>query len=184
MRRFVAPFIAVALVLGGLMAATGIRTTAQEATPATEDGGMMMEGIGFEGLGFGVATTLPEAPAELQLFRIFLEPGATLPFDPADPSTGMGYIEAGTVTINVSEPITVLRAAGAGTPFPEETEEIAADTEFTLNVGDSAVIPAGVEGQMRNDGSEQASILVANVAPPMGEMMEEEDAAAEATPAA
>jgi hypothetical protein len=182
MRRFVAPFVVIALVLGGLMAITGFRTTAQEATPAAE-GEMMMEGIGFEILGYGAAATIPEAPAEIQLFRLHIEPGATLPFDPADPSTGMGYLEAGTVTINVSAPITVLRAAGAGAPFPEETEEIAAGTDFTLNVGDSAVIPGGVEGEIRNDGSEQASILVANVAPPMGAMMEEEDAA-EATPAA
>lgn len=183
MRRFVAPFVVIALVLGGLMAITGFRTTAQEATPAAEEGGMM-EGIAFEGLGFGVAASLPEAPAELQLFRIYLEPGAALPLDPADPSTGLGYIEAGTVTVNVSAPITVMRAAGAGTPFPEETEEIAADTDFTMSVGDSVVIPGGTEGEIRNDGSEQVSILVANVAPPMGEMMEEEDASAAATPAA
>jgi anaerobic selenocysteine-containing dehydrogenase len=142
-----------------------------------------MQGISFEGLGFGVATSLPEAPAELQLFRIYLEPGAALPLDPADPSTGLGYIEAGSVTVNVSVPITVMRAAGAGTPFPMETEEIAVDTDFTMSVGDSAVIPGGTEGEIRNDGSEQVSILVANVAPSMGQMMEEEDAA-EATASA
>lgn len=154
MRRFAVPIMAVALVLLGLMTATGVRTVAQEATPAAGDDGMMMEGITFEVLGYGTAAELPAAPAELQLFRLRLEPGATFPFDPADPSTGMAFVEAGAVTINVASPMTVLRAAAAGNPFPEETEEIAAGTEFTLNLGDSAVFPPHVEGEARNDGSE------------------------------
>lgn len=184
MRRMVAPFMVVALALFGLMAATGVRTTAQEATPAAEDAGMTMEGIGFEPLAFGVAETLPAAPAELQLFRLRLEPGASFPFDPNDPSTGMAYVEEGTLTFTVtSSPMTILRASEGEAPFPGEIEEVPAGTDFTLSAGESAVFPSHVEGSGRNEGSEPATVLVANVAPAMGQVTEDE-AAAEATPAA
>ena len=43
-----------------------------------------------------------------------------------------------------------------------------AGTEFTLNTGDSAVLPPHVEGEARNDGSEVASVLVANIGPLTG----------------
>lgn len=180
MPRFVIPLLALAMLFAGLMAATGVQVTAQEATPAGDDG-MMMEGVGFQVLGYGTADTLPAAPADMQLFRLFIEPGATFPLDPADPGTGIAFVEAGAVQIIVAAPMTVLRAAEAGAPFPEVTEEFAADTEFTMNMGDSAVFPPSTGGEVRNDGSEPAAILVANVTPGMAGMGE--DANAEATPA-
>ena len=156
---------------------------AQEATPAAEDE-MMPEGLSFEALGYGTSESLPAAPAEFALIRIGLEPGAVLPLDAEDPTVGLVYVESGAVTFNVSAAMTVLHAAGEGTPFPTETEEMAASADFTVAAGDSFVFPANVGGELRNDGAEPASILVVNLSPPMmGETMDEGAGDQAATPA-
>lgn len=149
-----------AVVLVGLFAAGAL---AQEGTPVAEEA--MPEGLSFEGLGFGIAEDLPATPAEVALFRIGIEPGAGFPLDPEDPSVALVYVEAGEVTLDVDAPITVLRAPGPGTPFPEEQEEFAAGTEFTLATGDSALFPPRVTGEARNQGAEPVAVLVANLAP-------------------
>ena len=65
--------------------------------------------------------------------------------------------------------MTVLRAAGAGTPFPMETETFAAGEAFELAAGDSAVFPPGAAGEARNEGDEPVTVLVADVGPPQGQ---------------
>ena len=169
MRRFAVLLSVVVVMLVGVVA-FGIRPVvmAQEATPAAEDE-LIPEGITFdEILGYGVAETLPAAPAEIALFRIGFEPGATFPFDPGDPSVALAFVESGAITFTVASPITVLRAAGEGEAFPRETEDMPAGTEFTLHTGDSAVLPPHVEGEARNDGGDVALVLVANIGPLTG----------------
>jgi len=165
MRRFqvIVSLLAVlaAAVAGGTR--LGSDAVAQEGTPAAEEG--IPEGVSFAGLAYIVAEELPPAPAEMALFRIGLEPGAAFPLDPGDPSVALAYVETGSVTFAVDTPIKVLRAAGAGTPFPVEQEEVAAGVEFTLAAGDSALFPPRTEGEARNEGSGSASVLVANVWP-------------------
>jgi quercetin dioxygenase-like cupin family protein len=46
-----------------------------------------------------------------------------------------------------------------------QTEAVAAGEAFELAAGDSAVFPAGVGGEVRNEGDERATILVADVSP-------------------
>ena len=60
--------------------------------------------------------------------------------------------------------MTVARGAKAGTPVPTEPEAIPADTEFTLSDGDSALFPPNAAGEVRNDGDEDATAWVTNVA--------------------
>ena len=170
MRRFSVLVPLFAILLAGLVVAAGrLPAVAQQqdadnaGTPAAED--FIPEGVTFEALGFGSAEALQEAPGEVALFRIGVEPGAFFPIDPGDPALALVYLENGTVTINVDAPIMVLRAAGEGTPFPEEQEEMPAGTEFTLQAGDSAIFPPRVGGEARNEGSEQVSLLVASVGP-------------------
>ena len=115
----------------------------------------------------------------LFLGRVGFEPGAGFDLDP-ESTLALVYVEEGALTFVVEGPITVLRAAGEGTPFPVETETVAAGEEFVLEAGDSAVFPAGVAGEVRNEGDEPASVLVADVGPARGG---EEDAAAAGTPA-
>jgi len=153
--------LALAAAVGGAWLGPGV--LAQEATPTAEEA--IPEGVSFEGLGFLVAAELPPAPAEIALFRIGLAPGAVFPIEEEDPSLALAYVETGTVAFVVEAPITVLRAAGPGTPFPEEHEEVAAGTPFELAAGDSALFPPRAAGEARNEGAEAASILVANVFP-------------------
>ena len=60
--------------------------------------------------------------------------------------------------------MTVARAPRAGAPAPTKPEEIAANTEFTLRDGDSALFPPNAAGEVRNDGDEEATAWVTNVA--------------------
>lgn len=163
MRRVasVFPFLIV-LLLGLLVAGPSAATLAQDdATPAAEEDFQLPEGVSFETLGYGTAENLPPT-GDILLFRLRLEPGASFPVDP-DPSPGLVAIEEGSVTTSLDAPIAVLRAAGEGTPFPVETEQVEAGTEVTLEAGDSAVVQGGVSGEIRNDGDEEAVLLLAIV---------------------
>ena len=84
-------------------------------------------------------------------------------------SAALAYVEEGVLTFAMEGPMTVLRAAGAGTPFPTETETFAAGEAFELAAGDSAAFPAGVAGEVRNEGDEPVTVLVADVGPPPGQ---------------
>ncbi len=137
---------------------------------------MAPEGITFTPLGFGTADTLPATPADFSLFRIGFDPGASFPIEATDPSVALVVVEAGAVTVRVDAPTRVTRAAtiaAFATPGMDENavpapDEIAAGTEFTMAAGDSAFFPPNETGEVRNDGQEQAVILVANIGPPSG----------------
>ena len=177
MRRFSVLIAVVAFVLGGLLVAGRTAdTVAQEGTPPADEF-EPPEGVTFAPLAFGTAEELPAAPADLVLLRFTIDPGAGFPIEADDPSVGFVYVEAGALTFRVEAPIRVTRAAtiaAFATPGAIEAgavpgpEEVAAGTEFTLEAGDSVVIPANVGGELRNDGQEQAEGLVVLVGPPEG----------------
>jgi quercetin dioxygenase-like cupin family protein len=100
----------------------------------------------------------------VNLGRITLEPGATLPFNPTDPSAILIYTAAGELTFRVETPMTIARRGAPGTPAPEAPEAVEANTEFTLHEGDSALFPPATAGEARNDGSEPASVWLVYVA--------------------
>ena len=117
---------AVLLVGLALGARLGAGALAQGGTPPAEEEEFdLPEGVTFEGLGFGTTAELPEVPADLSLFRFNLEPGAGFDLDP-EPSVALVYVEAGTLTATVEQAMTVLRAAGPGTPFPEAIDAVPA----------------------------------------------------------
>lgn len=152
------------LMLLGLVSLTPVAgTKAQDATPAATPGGME-EGINLAPLARGSMEILAPGTADLAMLRVRLDPGATLPFDPNDPSVALLYMTSGELTFRVEAPMTVARAVGAGTPVPEEPEAIPAGTEFTMRDGDSALFPPLTAGEARNDGDEEATALVANIA--------------------
>ena len=170
MPRFLAPIAAVALVLVGLLAAGRLAplALAQEGTPTAEEEFELPEGLTFEPLASGTTTNLPAARIDFELFRLRLEPGVAFQAGEDDPSLALVYVEAGALTAVVAGPMTVLRAAGPGTPFPEATEAVPAGEEFTLGEGDSALFPPGVDAEVRNDGSEPVMLLVAETSPAAG----------------
>jgi len=149
---------------------------AQDATPAGGDESMP-PGTTFTPLAFGQVQQLMLPDGDFVLFRITIDPGANFPADANDPSTGLVYVESGTVTINATAPLNVLRAStmammvgsiASATPTTEEAppfEQIAANTDFQLAAGDSVLVPGNVGGNLRNDGTEQVSILIANIGP-------------------
>ncbi len=105
--------------------------------------------------------------ASLGLVYITLEPGDSLPFDPNDPSAVLVYMTFGELIFRVDSAMTVARGRGsvdAWTPVPTEPEDIAANTEFTLGEGDSALFPPAITGEVRNDGEEEAEMWVVTVA--------------------
>ncbi len=125
-------------------------------------------------LGFGTAEELPAAPADLLLFRVTLDPGASIPAEEGDPAVVLLYVESGSLTIQIEAPLQVTRAAtieAFATPGAVEEgadlgpEEVAAGTEVTLEAGDSAVLPPNAPGELRNDGDEPVVGLGALVAP-------------------
>jgi len=112
----------------------------------------------------GSIEVLAPGTANLSLGRISLAPGASVPFDPNDPSAVLVYAASGELTFTVDAPMTVARRVEPGTPAPSEPEAVEANTEFTLRDGDSALFPPAISGEARNDGDEEAIAWVVNVA--------------------
>ena len=176
-RRSLAFPLLLALLLG--LVATGLAPARaqDDATPAAEDeGAPFPEGVSVEFLAFGTATDLPGV-GELALFRFTFEPGAAFPLDPNDPATALVVTEEGELTIEIDAAVTVVRAPEEG-QFPTEFEEIAAGEGLTLAEGDSVVVPGNVEGEVRNDGDEEAVLLISNIAPSERESGDSADQAA------
>jgi hypothetical protein len=90
--------------------------------------------------------------------------------DPTDPSLGLVYVEAGSVTVQLNAPLQITRAAmvamlatpNAAIPGPEP---VAANATVMIHAGDSVVGPPNVGGEVRNTGSSPAVLLLAGIAP-------------------
>jgi quercetin dioxygenase-like cupin family protein len=165
MRRGSVVALLITLVLG-LFASQGMNpsTSAQDATPPSEQQAGAPEGVSFVTLASGTIDILSPGTANVAFGRVRVAPGATVPFDPTDPSVDLVFIGTGTVSLRVEAPMSVARGAQAGTPAAMEPEDIAAGTEFTMSEGDSALFPPNAAGELRNDGTEDAVIWVTNVA--------------------
>jgi quercetin dioxygenase-like cupin family protein len=135
---------------------------AQEATPAASP--QAGEGVTARAVASGSVEILTPGTAQLSLGRITLAPGASLPFDPQDPSAVLIYVSAGELTFQVAAPMTITRRVLPGTAVPSEPEQAAADTPFTLRDGDSALFPPELAGEVRNEGNEEASAWIVNLA--------------------
>ena len=153
--------LAVAFGVGGTVYPTA---RAQDATPETEQGADTDETGSFRALASGSMELLAPGTANLGFGRISLAPGGSVPFDPNDPSAVLVYIASGEVTFRVETEMTVSRSVAAGTPVPTEPEAVAANTEFTLLEGDSALFPPAISGEARNDGPEEAVAWVVTLA--------------------
>jgi quercetin dioxygenase-like cupin family protein len=176
MRRFhVLLSLMVVVLLGVLTLQAQSAAIAQEATPPAEE----LEGVTFESLGFGTAEELPAAPAVLQLFRVTLDPGASIPAEEGSPNIVLLYVESGSLTIQIESPLQVTRAAtieAFATPGAVEEgadlgpEEVAAGTEVTLEAGDSVVLQFLGAGELRNDGDEpvvgRGALVAVGATPP------------------
>jgi hypothetical protein len=165
MRRLVL-LVAVRMVLLIGLGALGARpgAGAQDATPATELG---FEGVTVEVLGAGPVPTYPSLPAEIALYRVRIAPGGRIVTPADDAGLGLVYVESGTLVARRTVAGVVTRGAAMATPGAQAQEPVPANTDVTLGAGDSYVAPPGSGGEVRNDGTEEATILDAVIAPVM-----------------
>jgi quercetin dioxygenase-like cupin family protein len=153
--------LAVAAGVGGAQFSV---THAQDATPATDEAAAPPEIGTFRELASGSMELLAPGTANLGFGRVTLAPGASLAFDPNDLSAVLVYIATGAVTFRIEAEMTVARGGAAATPTPAEPESVAANTEFTLREGDSALFPPAIAGEARNDGHKEAVAWIVTVA--------------------
>jgi quercetin dioxygenase-like cupin family protein len=153
--------LAVAAGVGGTLFPSA---RAQDATPASEQAADTPETGTFRALASGSMELLAPGTANLGFGRITLAPDASVAFDPSDPSAVLVYIASGAATFRVETEMTVTRGVAAGTPAPTEPEAVAANTEFTLREGDSALFPPAIAGEARNDGTDDAVAWVVTLA--------------------
>lgn len=142
--------------------------SAQDASPAAESG--PPAGLTDEILAAGLATEFPATPAVMLMQRVTIAPGSDIPGDEADTTMSFFLIESGSLQMTASEPLTVIRSEALATALQTpgtmpEMEETAAGATFTLAAGDSVLIPPGVGGSLRNDGTEPAVILATQIFP-------------------
>jgi quercetin dioxygenase-like cupin family protein len=165
MRRLSMVLLSIIILVGSLVFGGGRLVAAQDATPAAGDEEAPPEGVTFEFLGGGETEVLPSAPAEVFLARVTLAPGASFPSEADDPALALVVIEAGAITFNIEAPVTVLHPVGNEEPTAEDFETFPAGQDFTMDVGDSALFPPNVAGEIRNDGTEDAMALAAIIEP-------------------
>jgi hypothetical protein len=150
--------LAVVVVLG-LAVASGKSlqpAQAQEATPVTE---VTLEGATIEAGAFGPVPGFPPQPAEIGVLRLRFEPGGRLLVPADDPGMAIYLLDSGTMTIRFSAPVVVVRGEA------QAQEQIPANTPFALEAGDAFVAPSPSGGELRNDGAEDAILLIAVTAP-------------------
>jgi quercetin dioxygenase-like cupin family protein len=162
-RWFTVMVVGVSLMVG---AAAG--AAAQDASPAAAGG--PPAGLSDEILAAGMVTELPATPAIMLMQRVTIAPGAEIPGDEADTTLSFFLMKSGSLQMTTSAPLSVIRAEALATALQTpgtlpEMEEIAAGTAFTLEAGDSVLIPPGVGGSLRNDGEEPAVILATQILP-------------------
>lgn len=152
MRRLPAVFVAAVLLAAGAAGAHP-SVSAQDVTPSaaeTSAGGVTVEEVALARI-----EEMPPAPAALRVVRYRLEPGAALVTDPAEETIAVLYVEQGTLTIAIDDPVTVSEGGSAGTPVAE----IAAGTAIELGPGQAIALPPAVTGEIQNLGQEPAVVL-------------------------
>jgi glyoxylate utilization-related uncharacterized protein len=67
-------------------------------------------------------------------------------------------VEAGTLTVRAEVGVEVVRAGGM-------QETVVAGTAVVLAPGDLAFLPPGAGGELRNDGTEPAVVIITSIGP-------------------
>jgi len=126
-----------------------VSTRAQESTPAVTTGVEVAPGVTFD--------LLPASEDPPSLYRLHFAPGATLAFVD-DPAISLVYVESGALSLQLDAAVSDAR------PEASSGDE-EADTALTLAQGDYFVLPPLVAGEIRNEGQEPMSIVIAAITP-------------------
>lgn len=172
MRRLMFLSVVISVGLLGVVALDASPHTEAQTTPhhikkvyIQPGGESVFEGATPESLAIEIMPSSPPQPAALALQRVHFPPGSRAVTPGGDPRVVLVYIERGTLTVTNTLPVTVTRGEVLATPGVQTEEIVAAETEFTLRAGDSFFSPAGSGGELRNDGSEDVSILASIIVP-------------------
>jgi quercetin dioxygenase-like cupin family protein len=138
-------------------------TRAQQATPVpSTDVAQPDQPQAFEPLAFGLVGPTPPAPAYVFLARFTFTSGAATGGG-ADPGPTMAYVESGGIVVSAQGEAYVLPGgAGDAPPFPQP---IPPGADAMLQAGDALIVPVGTPTQVRNEGAEEATVLVLGVFP-------------------
>jgi quercetin dioxygenase-like cupin family protein len=160
MRRFVILISAVSIVLIGLLAVGPVSIgQAQQSTPAA--GGAT--GVTTEVLGRFPSDLAPGQA--LALLRITFAPGGSVA-PHTHPGETIFHLASGTLQFSLHEGEAQLVRAVDGAPAaatPTAGEAIAVGEEITLSAGDTIYYDATVLQSERNDGDEDAMVIVSNL---------------------
>src|SRR5215216_1080831 len=125
-----------------------VPTSAQRSTPAAT-GVEISPGVIFE-----LMHSSEDPPS---LYRLRLAPGATLSFVD-DPAISLVYVESGALSLQLNAEVSDTR--------PDATsDEEEANAAVALSEGDYFVLPPLVAGEIRNEGQEALSIVIAAITP-------------------
>lgn len=152
--------VAIALLVAIVPLLLAPVTVAQDATPAAGQAAGTPVPVRTRALASGFVEVLAPGTGTIALGRITLAPGGSLPFNPLDTPAILVYMTGGELTVRVTAPMKVARGGTAGTPVPAQPEAVEANTEFTMREGDSVLFPPSVAGEIRNDGDDDATLLV------------------------
>jgi hypothetical protein len=147
---------AIVVLVAGLVAFTcgvlgPVSTDAQESSPAAETTGVeIAPGVTFD--------LVPPSEDPPSLYRLRFAPGATLSFV-GDPAISLVYVEFGALSLQMDAAISDAR------PDTDGGDEEDADTAVTLSEGDYFVLPPLVAGEIRNEGQDSVSIVIAAITP-------------------
>lgn len=143
--------LAVALLANGIEAAQ-----AQDATPPM--GGELPPGVGATPLAMVPITDMPTGPFTILLTRFTLEPGAVVP-NSAVPYPEVAYVEAG-------EGLICPPADDGRVIYGPDGEVVASGGgEIAFPLGTACYTPPNNLDGVRNDGTDQASILILDLVP-------------------
>lgn len=147
---------AIVVLISGVVAFTcgmlgPISTDAQESTPAAETTGVeIAPGVTFD--------LVPPSEDPPSLYRLLLAPGATLSFA-GDPAISLVYVESGALSLQMAAAVSDARTDA------DDGDEEDADAALTLSEGDYFVLPPLVAGDIRNEGQDPVSIMIAAITP-------------------
>lgn len=129
---------------------------AQESTPAADSG--TPEGMSFSSLGGIPIPDLPTEPFTIQVARLTLEPGVATPIS-SSPNPSMAYVEEGEGLI--------CPPAGEGRwVYDVEGKVVHSGAgEFPFPLGTWCYTAPDTMDGVRNDGTDQASILLIDLVP-------------------
>jgi hypothetical protein len=152
---------AIAVLISGLLTFTcgtfgPDSTRAQESTPMASTPTAEMPGVEISpGVTFEL---LPASENPPSLYRLRVAPASTLSFVD-DPAISLVYVESGALSLVLDAPVSDARPDEAG------EDEADADPALELSQGDYFVLPPLIAGELRNEGQEAVSLVIAAITP-------------------